>query len=317
MVSNDNRLVAETKTNKLDTARKILLVKMASYASVTVALTLVALKSWGWLATDSVSLLSSLADSVLDVLASGVTFWAIRYSLSPADEEHRFGHGKSEGIAALVQALIVAGSGVYVCTEAMQRLLLPQPITAPEIGLSVIFIATAATVFLVGFQRYVGRLTGSLAISADAVHYQSDLLVNLGVGLSLILTPWTGWDRLDAVVGLIVALFILRSALEIGSRSLEILLDHEIPLEDRDNIKTIALNHPDVRGFHDMKTRFGGKHYIVQFHLEMDQEISLLRTHQILDVVEDNIRDRYPGCEIIIHADPLGLPERRDPFGHL
>jgi ferrous-iron efflux pump FieF len=195
--------------------------------------------------------------------------------------------------------------------------LLPQPITAPEIGLSVIFIATAATVFLVGFQRYVGRLTGSLAISADAVHYQSDLLVNLGVGLSLILTPWTGWDRLDAVVGLIVALFILRSALEIGSRSLEILLDHEIPLEDRDNIKTIALNHPDVRGFHDMKTRFGGKHYIVQFHLEMDQEISLLRTHQILDVVEDNIRDRYPGCEIIIHADPLGLPERRDPFGHL
>ena len=309
--------MAETETNNLKPARKMLLVKLASYASVTVALMLVALKSWGWFATGSVSLLSSLADSVLDVLASGVTFWAIRFSLSPADEQHRFGHGKSEGIAALIQALIVAGSGFYVCGEAIQRLLAPQSIDAPEIGLSVIFIATAATIFLVGFQRYVGRLTGSLAISADAVHYQSDLLVNLGVGLSLILTPWTGWDRLDPVVGLIVAMFVLRSALEIGSRSMEILLDHEIPMQDREKIKTIALDHPDVRGFHDMKTRFGGSHFIVQFHLEMDPEISLLRTHQILDDVEDGIRNRYPGCEIIIHADPLGLPERRDPFGNI
>jgi len=309
--------MADTKTNNLNTARKILLVKMASYASVTVALALVALKFWGWLATDSVSLLSSLADSILDVLASGVTFWAIRFSLSPADEEHRFGHGKSEGIAALVQALIVAASGIYVCTEAVQRLLMPQPLNAPEVGLSVIFVATTATIFLVWFQRYVARLTGSLAISADAVHYQSDLLVNLGVGASLILTPLTGWDRLDPVVGLIVAAFVLHSALDIGRRSLEILLDHEIPLQDRDKIKTIALDHSDVRGLHDMKTRFGGNHYIVQFHLEMDPEISLLRTHQILDDVEDKIRDMYPRCEIIIHADPLGLPERRDPFGHI
>jgi ferrous-iron efflux pump FieF len=290
------------------------LIKLASYASIIVALALVALKTWGWQTTGSISLLSSLADSVLDVLASAITFWAVRYSLSPADSEHRFGHGKSEGVAALVQSLIVTGSAVFVCMEAVKRLLEPQPIKAPEIGVSVIFIATAATIALVGFQRYVAHRTNSVAIKADAIHYQADLLVNLGVGISLIVTPWIGWMALDPVVGLIVAAFILRSAFGIGQRALEILLDHEIPIHDRKKIQEIALQHPDVKGFHDLKTRFGGNHYIVQFHLEMEPEISLLRTHEILDDVEDRLRRTYPGCEIIIHADPLNYPERRDAF---
>jgi ferrous-iron efflux pump FieF len=217
----------------------------------------------------------------------------------------------------LAQSLIVAGSAVFVCLEAVKRLIEPQPIQAPETGVSVIFIATAATIALVGFQRYVARRANSVAIRADAMHYQADLLVNLGVGFSLILTPWVGWMALDPVVGLVVAAFILRSAFGIGQRALEILLDHEIPAHDRQEIQEIALQHPDVQGFHDLKTRFGGNHYIVQFHLELEPEISLLRTHEILDDVELKLRQRYPGCEIIIHADPLGLPERRDTFEHV
>lgn len=299
---------------QLNSRQRTGLVKLASYASLIVAVALVALKTWGWQTTGSISLLSSLADSVLDVLASGITFWAVRYSLSPADSEHRFGHGKSEGVAALSQSLIVAGSSVFVCLEAVKRLIEPQPIQAPEMGISVIFIATAATIALVGFQRYVARRANSVAIRADAMHYQADLLVNLGVGFSLILTPWVGWMALDPIVGLVVAAYILRSAFGIGQRALEILLDHEIPAHDRQEIQEIALQHPDVLGFHDLKTRFGGSHYIVQFHLEMEPEISLLRTHEILDDVEYQLRLRYPGCEIIIHADPLGYPERRDLF---
>ena len=302
------------KTKELSAAQRKLLIKTASYASLTMALSLVAIKVWGWMATDSIALLSSLADSVLDVLASGVTFWAVRFSLSPADTEHRFGHGKSEGLAALLQAAIIAGSALYVGFEAINRFMSPQAIQAPEIGLSVMFIATAATILLVGFQRFVGRRTGSVAITADAVHYQTDVLVNVGVGLAIVITSWTGWALVDPVVGLIIALFILRSVLGIGRRSLEILLDHEIPEADRRKIRQISLDHPDVRGFHDMKTRFGGNHYIVQFHLEMEPDISLLRSHEILDDVEDTILSLYPGCEIIIHADPLGLPERRDGF---
>jgi len=298
----------------LSTAQRTLLIKTASYASLTMALSLVALKVWGWLATDSIALLSSLADSVLDVLASSVTFWAVRFSLSPADTEHRFGHGKSEGLAALLQAIIISGSAFYVGFEAINRFLSPKAIEAPQVGLSVMFIATAATILLVGFQRFVGRRTESVAISADAVHYQTDVLVNLGVGLAIVLTSWTGWTLVDPVVGLIIALFILRSVMGIGRRSLEILLDHEIPEADRQTIRQIALDHSDVHGFHDMKTRFGGSHYIVQFHLELDKEISLLRSHEILDDVEATILKLYPGCEIIIHADPLGMPERRDEF---
>ena len=301
---------------QLNLQQRTRLVKLASYASLCVAIALVALKIWGWQMTESISLLSSLADSVLDVLASGITFWAVRFSLSPADSEHRFGHGKSEGVAALVQSLIVTGSAVFVCLEAVKRLVEPQPINAPEIGVSVIFIATAATIALVGFQRYVARRANSVAIRADAVHYQTDLLVNLGVGISLIVTPWIGWMALDPVVGLVVAVFILRSAVGIGQRALEILLDHEIPVHDRQEIQEIALRHPNVKGFHDLKTRFGGNHYIVQFHLEMEPDTSLLRTHEILDDVEDTLRRSYPGCEIIIHADPLGYPERRDTFEH-
>jgi ferrous-iron efflux pump FieF len=139
--------------------------------------------------------------------------------------------------------------------------------------------------------------------------------VNLGVGMSIILTSWTGWMPLDPIVGFIIALFILRSAVGIGRRALEILLDHEIPASDRTKIRALAMGHGDVKGFHDMKTRFGGNHYIVQFHLELEPDISLLRTHEILDEVEDEIRQNYPGCELIVHADPLGMPERRDPFG--
>ncbi len=298
----------------LSTAQRTLLIKSASYASVIVALSLVLLKAWGWQETSSVSILSSLADSVLDVFASVITFWAVRYSLSPADAEHRFGHGKSEGLAALVQALIIAGSGLYVCYEAINRIFSPHEIHAPEIGLGVIVIATAATIMLVGLQRYVGKKTGSVAITADAAHYQSDLIINLGVGLAIILTSWTGFTIIDPLVGIVIAMVVLNSVFGIANRSLQILLDHEIPLEDRKIISAMALDHPDVRGLHDMKTRFGGNHYIVQFHLELDPEITLLRTHEILDEVEAQVIQDYPGCEILIHADPDGLFEKRDGF---
>ena len=288
--------------------------RAASYASLLVALTLVAAKIWAWSATGSVSVLSSLVDSFLDVMAAGITVIAVRIALQPADSEHRFGHGKSEGLAALLQALIITGSGIYVFYEAIGRIYSPREITAPEIGLGVIVIATVATALLVWLQHYVGRVTGSVAIKADAIHYQSDLIINLGVGFAIILTSWTGYTIIDPLVGMIIAIVVLKSAFSIANHSLEILLDHEIPTEDRQAIEAMARAHPDVRGLHDMKTRFGGSHYIVQFHLEMDPDISLRRSHEILDAVEAAILQPYPGCELLIHADPLGLPERRDDF---
>jgi len=298
----------------LDSDSRARLVRSATYASVSVALILVAAKTWAWLATGSVAMLSSLADSLLDTLSSALTFWAVRYSLSPADAEHRFGHGKSEGLAALLQSLIIGASGVFVCHEAIQRILEPQPIDRPEAGLLVIFGSTLATVLLVGYQRYVSRRTSSVAIGADAMHYTTDILVNLSVGAALVLTAWTGWQMMDAIVGLAVAAYILFGSFQIAAQSLDILLDREIPEEDRQRVKTIALRHPEVLGLHDMRTRHGGAHYIIQFHLDLPRDISLWRGHEILDEVEEQIRAEYPGCEIIIHADPLGIAENKDRF---
>lgn len=290
------------------------LLKAATYASLAVALILVLSKAWAWRATDSVSILSSLADSALDVLASALTFWAVRFALSPADHEHRFGHGKSEGLAALLQAAIIMVSGMYVCYSAVTRFFAPQPVAQPSTGLFVMTLSIVLTLSLVAFQFYVSRRTGSVAIAADAAHYRSDVAVNLGVVGALLITAMTGWQLADPIVGFAVGLFILWTVVEIASRSLDILLDREIPENDRDEIAAIATGHPKIMGLHDMKTRFGGKHYIVQFHLELRPETTLWDTHEILDEVEGEIMTRYPGCEIIIHADPFGFPEKRDEF---
>ena len=299
-----------TKSKAIDPSRRAALIKAASYASVAVALTLLIIKAWAWRATGSISLLSSLADSLLDLVASALTFWAVRFSLTPADSEHRFGHGKSEGLAAMGQALIIAGSGAYVCLEAIQRMAAPQPITAPEAGLAVMVLATLATLMLVIFQSYVSRRTGSVAISADALHYKADLLVNVGVIAAILATALTGWYRVDPIVGLAVALYILWGAFAILRKALDILLDREIPDEDRERIQQIALQHSDVHGIHDMKTRFGGSNYIIQFHLELNPQISLWRSHEILDDVEAAILVEFPRSDIIIHADPVGFPEQ-------
>lgn len=298
----------------LDPAVRARLLRSATYASMTVAISLVLAKAWAWYITDSVSMLSSLADSLLDTLASGLTFWAVRYSMSPADAEHRFGHGKSEGLAALIQGLIIAGSGLFVCWEAIKRFVWPQAVEEPDTGVAVMVAATLATIALVSYQRYVSRRTGSVAISADAMHYSTDLLVNIAVGTALYISAKTGWMLLDPVVGLGVGAFVLYSSAAMIMQSLDILLDHEIPDADRDKVRQIALAHPEVLGVHDLRTRNGGTFYILQFHLDLPPRISLWRSHEILDEVEDSIRQAFPDSDIIIHADPLGVTEEKDSF---
>lgn len=294
--------------------RRARLMRSATYASMAVALSLVFAKTWAWRATDSVSVLSSLADSALDVLASLLTFMAVRFSLSPADLEHRFGHGKAEGLAALMQAVIICASGVFVAVQAVQRLLSPDTLNRPVAGILVIAASTAITLGLLSWQRYVSRETGSIAIAADALHYKTDLLVNLSVVAAVAIVVVTGLSWVDPLVGLLVAAYLAWGSQSIAARSLDILLDREIPDADRERIRALATGHPRVLGFHDLRTRHGGAGYHIQFHLELHADTSLVETHRILDEVEGWIEDVYPGCEIIIHPDPLGYAERRDRF---
>jgi ferrous-iron efflux pump FieF len=291
-----------------------LLVRSASIASLLVASTLIVLKYYGWVTTNSVSLLGSLADSLIDFLASVFVFVAISYSILPADAKHRFGYGKSEGLAAFVQSLFIGISGIYVCFEAIKRLLNPSQINQPSIAIWIILVSIVLTLTLVMYQKYVVKKSKSIAIESDRYHYLTDTYINLSVLFSIAITGWTRFVFIDALVGLLISGVILYTSVTLLKKSFKILLDQEIQSDDRDRIREIALDHPKVLGFHDLRTRDTGREYIIQFHLELDPNMSLLESHEITDEVTDNVLKLYPDSELIIHTDPLGIDEERDPF---
>ena len=290
------------------------LVRSASIASLLVASTLIVLKYYGWVATNSISLLGSLADSLIDFLASVFVFIAISYSLLPADAKHRFGYDKSEGLAAFIQSLLIGISGIYVCFEAITRLLNPSQINQPNIAIWIILVSIALTIALIIYQKYVVKKSQSMAIESDQYHYLTDTFINLSVLFSIVITGWTRFTFIDAVVGLLISGVVLYTAFILLKKSFKILLDQEIQSSHRDQIRKIALQHPQVLGFHDLRTRDTGRKYIIQFHLELDPKMSLLESHKITDEVTDNILDVYPNSELIIHTDPLGIDEARDQF---
>jgi ferrous-iron efflux pump FieF len=259
-------------------------------------------------------LLSSLADSLLDLLASSITLLAVKVAVSPADREHRFGHGKSEGIAGIVQAVIISASAGYVCFQAIQRLIAPSPVASPAIGFAVMLSSLVLTLALVALQRYVVAQTGSLAIAADAAHYRSDVLTSIAVLAAIYLSSQWGLHLFDPLLALVVVGLILWSVYTIVNEALKVLLDRELPDADRKRIAAIARAHPEVRGLHDMRTRSSGAMQFIQFHLELDPRMNLTRAHEICDTVEAEVQQIFPAAEVLIHADPYGLPEDRDPF---
>jgi ferrous-iron efflux pump FieF len=298
----------------LSATRNGRLMTRATYASVVVAALLIAIKAGAYLVTDSVALLSTLIDSLLDIAASVVNLLAVRHALTPADREHRFGHGKAEALAGLGQSAFIAGSAVFLIIEATHRLIDVQPVHNPVIGIAVMVISVVVTVGLVLFQRHVVRSTGSVAIKADALHYFGDLMVNASVVLSLILGMELGWHILDPAFAIGIALYIVLSAWLIVRQSLDQLMDRELPDADRQRIKEITLAEPGVVALHDLKTRAAGPKQFIQLHLEMDAGITLVRAHEISDAVEYRLLQAFPGAEVIIHEDPAGIPEPRQSF---
>jgi ferrous-iron efflux pump FieF len=290
------------------------LLKLASWASVGVAAALIAAKSVAWIVTDSVAVLSTLLDSLLDLFASLVIFVAIRHALTPADREHRFGHGKAEPLAALTQAAFITGSALILLFQAGSRALNPIIVKAPEFGIAVTGIALFATTALIVFQRWVVRRTGSLAISADSLHYTGDLLMNAAVIAALILNGWFGWLYADPLFGAAIAIYIIYNAKGIATDALDMLMDRELPEEDRRRIYEIAQAHPETHTAHDLKTRQSGQTRFIQLHLEMKPDISLLEAHHISDDVERQIIDAFPDAEVIIHQDPEGIDEEHPKY---
>jgi ferrous-iron efflux pump FieF len=283
------------------------LMRRAAFASLGVSIALVVLKAVAYLLTNSVAMLASLADSALDLFASTLNLFAIRSSLTPADEEHRWGHGKAEPLAGLAQGAFIAGSATFLVIQAINRFVLPEPLDHPIAGLVVMAISIAATLVLVTYQRHVVKKTGSVAISADRMHYASDLVTNVGVVLAIGLTRWFGWKLADPVIALGIAAILIASAWGVFLQSYHQLMDRELPDSDRDKIKAIVMRNGEVRNLHDLRTRGAGVHTFIQFHIELDPAISITRAHEISDAVEKSVCAEFPNSEVIIHQDPAGL----------
>jgi ferrous-iron efflux pump FieF len=290
------------------------LMRRATYASITVACIMILVKLVAWLLTGSVSLLSSLLDSLLDAASSLVNLVAVHQALVPADREHRFGHGKAEPLASLGQSAFIAGSAVLLLIQALQHLLTPQPVSNTGLGIGVMIFAIAVTFALVGYQQRVVRRTGSLVVSADEFHYRTDLVLNGSVILSLLGTWLFGWVYLDPLFGAAIGFWIIYGAWGVAKKAMVQLMDRELPDSDRARIRAIALAHPQVKSVHDLRTRASGPNAFIQIHVEMDGSLTLSEAHHISDAVEAEILAAFPQAEVMIHQDPEGIEEPRRSF---
>lgn len=284
------------------------LLRWISTASVATAAFLTVVKLMAWWMTDSVGVLASLIDSMLDMAASLINFFAIRYALQPPDEEHRFGHGKAEAIAGLAQSTFIAGSAVFLLIQTVERFFNPVALEHTHVGMGVMLLSIVVTATLVIFQRIVILRTQSTAIKADSLHYLTDLLSNVGVLAALFIASM-GFPQADPIIALLLGLYIMHSAWEIGQEAFEHLMDRELPDEDKAKIRAIVQAEPGVLGIHELKTRKSGAVSIIQMHLEMKGELSLNAAHDIADRVEMAIRRAFPGADVITHQDPAGIEE--------
>ena len=286
------------------------LTRRAALASVAMALLLVALKVWASWETGSVAMLGSLADTALDLIASMITFLGVRWAAMPADAEHRFGHGKAEALAALIQVILIVISAIGIGWRAIERLGSSERTQGLELGVGVSAVAMAATFALLAYQRYVIRRTGSVAIHTDHVHYQSDLFLNLAVIAALVLDQMLGWRIADPLFGFAIALWLLYNAWGAASQSIDQLMDREWPEHERDAFLAAARDYPELAGLHDLRTRHSGTHRFVQFHVWVPGDWTVAYAHERMDEVEQALRERFPATEIIIHLDPEGHTDR-------
>ncbi|MBM6577321.1 cation diffusion facilitator family transporter [Microvirga sp. SRT01] len=286
----------------------------AALASVAMALFLLALKGFAAWHTGSVAMLGSLADTGLDLLASLVTLYGVRLAATPADHDHRFGHGKAEALAALFQVGLITASAAGIGWRALMALGETAPTQDAEFGIGVSIVAIGATVLLLWYQRRIIRQTGSVAIMADNVHYQSDVLLNGSVIAALVLDQYMGWHGADALFGIAIAAWLAWGAFQASSNAIDQLMDKEWPEDQRSAFLDIAARQPGLRGIHDFRTRRSGSHDFAQFHMEVDPTITVARAHDLVESVERNLKRAFPKVEVLIHLDPEGHTDTDNPL---
>lgn len=300
---------AVSLTDPEEVAQAIRLRTRATYAALATALVLIAAKLIAWIDSGSVALLSSLVDSLVDAVASAVNFLAVRHAMTPADREHRFGHGKAEPLAALGQSAFLVGSAFLLLVEAARRLTAPVPIDHGLAAIAVMVFSSAVAFALTTYQRHVVARTRSLAIGADEIHYRGDIVLNLAAIAAIAASSFWNQPILDPAFGAAAGIWIIYRAIGIVRVSVTQLMDHELPDAERAHIRRIAEGVSGVASVHDIRTRLSGPTAFVQLHLEMNGSLSLTQAHEISHQVEAAVREVLPNAEIIIHEEPPGLPD--------
>jgi ferrous-iron efflux pump FieF len=288
------------------------LARRAAIASVCAAVLLGAIKAWAAWQTGSVAVLASLADSVLDLFASLVTLGGVHWASQPADEDHRFGHGKAEALAALFQVVVIAISAFAILLRAGQRLGSGDLSAAPEAGILVSLVAIAVTFALTRYQAHVVARTGSVAIGADSIHYSSDLLLNAAVIVALALEGYAGLRGADSLFGILIAFWLLFGAWRASEAAIDQLMDKEWPEEKRRAFVEVAARNPALSNLHDLRTRSSGTRDFVQFHIWVDPAMTIGEAHRVVETLECELCTAFPGTEVLIHVDPEGHVDEPD-----
>jgi cation diffusion facilitator family transporter len=288
------------------------LTRRVTLYSVTVAAALVSLKLAAWIASASVAMLASMADSGLDLLASLATFYAVRFAAQPPDAEHRFGHGKAEGFASLVQAGLVFASAALIGREAIGDLVHPHAIGQGGWATAVMVVSIVLTALLITAQNRVLRQTSSVAVSGDRAHYGADLASNVIALIGIGISAWVGVNWLDAVAALAIAAILLWGAVGVFREASGQLMDHELPDDVRARIVSLMTADRRLTDVHQLRTRASGPYVHIQMHVDLDPELTLEAAHQVIVEAEKRVLEAFPSADIIIHADPRG---RAEPHG--
>ena len=295
----------------VDAATARTLQRRATVAAVAIAGLMALAKLGAWYVTGAVTVLSSMVDSAVDVLASLVVLLAARHAVRPPDRQHRYGHGKAEALGALARSGFLGAAGLFVGLEGMDRLITPHPLQQPAIGIAVMALSIVLTAGLVVYQTYVLRRAPSLAIEADSANFKGDLVSATAVLVTLIVSAEAGIAWIDPAVGLCIAAYLIWAAASVGRRSIDMLMDRELPSADRARIVSIVQAHRDVHGLHDLRSRSTGNEQFIEFHMEIDGGLSVAEAHDITDAVEQALRAEYPRAEILIHQEPAGIDDSR------
>lgn len=286
----------------------------AALFSVGMALFLLCLKGFAAWHTGSVAMLGSLADTGLDLLASLVTLYGVKLAAEPADHDHRFGHGKAEALAALFQVMLITASAIAIAWRAVLRFGSPQVNEDASLGIGVSLVAIGATILLLAYQRRVIRQTGSVAIMADNVHYQSDVMLNCAVIVAMALDQYAGLHGADPIFGIAIALWLAFGAFRASSEAIDQLMDKEWPEEQRARFLDVAARQPGLKGIHDFRTRRSGSHEFAQFHMEVDRSLTIGAAHDIVERIEKALHRAFPKVEVLIHLDPEGHVDTDNPL---